>query len=46
MTYLKQKPGSLEEVIANKQTQYQEPAYQKKFDEAVKEKSRYWFNDT
>ena len=37
MTYLKQKPGSLEEVIANKQTQYQEPAYQKKFDEAVKE---------
>jgi hypothetical protein len=37
MAYLKQKPGSLEEVIANKQAQYQEPAYQKKFDEAVKE---------
>ena len=37
MTYLKQKPGSLEEVIANKQAQYKEPAYQKKFDEAVKE---------
>ena len=36
MTYLKQKPGSIEEVIAKQQAQYQEPTYQKKFDEALK----------
>jgi len=31
MTYLKQKPGSLEDVIAKQQSPYQESAYQDKF---------------
>ena len=36
MTYLKQKPGSVEEVIAKQQSQYQDPNYKAKFDEALK----------
>ena len=31
MTYLKQKPGSIEDVIAKQQSQYQESSYQDKF---------------
>ena len=31
MTYLKQKPGSLEDVIAKQQSPYQESTYQDKF---------------
>ena len=31
MTYLKQKPGSIEDVIAKQQSQYQESNYQDKF---------------
>ena len=36
MTYLKQKPGSVEEVIAKQQSHYQAPNYKAKFDEALK----------
>ena len=36
MTYLKQKPGSIEEVIAKQQEQYQDPKYKAKFDEELK----------
>jgi len=36
MTYLKQKPGSIEDVVAKQQAQYQSPTYQKKFDEELK----------
>jgi len=36
MTYLKQKPGSIEDVVAKQQTQYQDPAYQKLYDEELK----------
>ena len=40
MTYLKQKPGSIEEVIAKQQEQYQDPNYKAKFDEALKDSIR------
>ena len=33
MTYLKQKPGSIEDVIAKQQEQYQDPKYKAKFEE-------------
>ena len=36
MAYLKQKPGSIEDVVAKQQTQYQDPAYQKLYDEELK----------
>ena len=36
MAYLKQKPGSIEDVVAEQQTQYQDPAYQKLYDEELK----------
>ena len=36
MTYLKQKPGSIEDVIAKQQEQYQDPKYKAKFDEELK----------
>ena len=36
MSYLKQKPGSIEDVVAKQQTQYQDPAYQKLYDEELK----------
>ena len=36
MTYLKQKPGSIEEVIAKRQEQYQDPKYKAKFEETLK----------
>ena len=34
--YLKQKPGTIEDVIAKQQAQYQDPAYQKLYDEELK----------
>ena len=40
MTYLKQKPGSVEEAIAKQQSQYQDPNYKAKFDEALKDSIR------
>ena len=40
MTYFKQKPGSIEEVIAKQQSQYQDPNYKAKFDEALKDSIR------
>ncbi len=47
MAYLKQKPGSIEDVVAKQQTQYQDPAYQKLYDEEIKKYyGWYWFNDT
>ena len=36
MAYLKQKPGSIEDVVAQHQAKYKEQGYQKKFQEALK----------